>query len=161
MPKFASTMGLNFSNFFQSRPIDPNAAAELISKLSSGSVKSAKIFSHQDSDLAFMKAARAHRLTLAVGCTNAELADLAAGKTKPLVDVIRQFTDVVAWVCVGNEPLGSWYGGQYNSVLVPAVRNVAAAFKQEGWTIGVTVPQNFEFMQDSYPPSAGSVKPDL
>jgi len=67
----------------------------------------------------------------------------------------------VAWVCVGNEPLGSWYNHAYDALLVPAVTNVANAFKQAGLAIGVTVPQNFEFMQVSYPPSQGSVKPEL
>jgi exo-beta-1,3-glucanase (GH17 family) len=124
-------------------------------------VTSAKIFSHQGGDLTFMQAARAKKLTLAVGCTNEELAGLADDKTGPLVNLIGQYKDIVAWVCVGNEPLGSWHGGKYNSKLVPAVTNVAAALKKAGLAIGVTVPQNFEFMQDSYPPSAGSVKPGL
>ena len=158
MIKFASTMGVNFSNYFQSKPIDPNAAATQIAGLP---VKSAKTFSHQGGDLAFMKAAQARKLALAVGCTNDELADLAKGNTQSLVNAIRPFADTVAWVCVGNEPLGSWYNGQYNGVLVPAVQNVAKAFKQAGLDIGVTVPQNFEFMANSYPPSAGSVKPGL
>ena len=158
MIKFTSTMGVNFSNYFQSRPVDPIAAATQIAGLP---VTSAKTFSHQGSDLAFMTAARGKKLTLAVGCTNDELADLATGNTQPLVNAIKPFADIVAWVCVGNEPLGSWHQGKYNSVLVGAVTNVAAAFKKAGLDIGVTVPQNFEFMANSYPPSQGSVKPEL
>jgi hypothetical protein len=158
MIEFTLTMGVNFSNYFQRIPIDPTLAATQIAGLP---VASAKTFSHQGGDLAFMKAAQAKKLTLVVGCTNDELAQLASGNTRPLVAAIEPFTDVVAWVCVGNEPLGSWHSGQYNGVLFPAARNVAAAFKQAGLDIGVTVPQNFEFMQDSYPPSAGTVKPDL
>jgi len=74
---------------------------------------------------------------------------------------LQGLADTVAWVCVGNEPLGSWYNHAYDALLVPAVTNVANAFKQAGLAIGVTVPQNFEFMQVSYPPSQGSVKPEL
>lgn len=158
MIRFGTTMGVNFSNFFQSKAIDPGTAAAQIAGMS---VKSAKTFSHQGSDLAFMKAARANGLTLAVGCTNDELAGLAAGITQPLVDAITPFRDVVAWVCVGNEPLGSWHRGKYNDVLSPAVDNVVTAFKRAGLDIGITVPQNFEFMQTSYPPSQGAVKPEL
>jgi exo-beta-1,3-glucanase (GH17 family) len=158
MVKFASTMGVNFSNYFQSNPIEPSVAVSQILALP---VTSAKIFSHQGSDLKFMEVARASGLTLAVGCINEQLLDLAQGNTQPLVDAIKPFSDIVAWVCVGNEPLGSWHHGKHNSVLVPAVTNVANAFKQASLDIGVTVPQNFEFMANSYPPSKGSVKPEL
>jgi exo-beta-1,3-glucanase (GH17 family) len=158
MIKFSTTMGVNFSNYFQTQPVSPTTAAEQIAGLPVGA---AKTFSHQGGDLAFMKAAQARKLGLAVGCTNDELAGLAQGTTQPLIDAIRPFADSVAWVCVGNEPLGSWYNGKYNGVLVPAVQNVAAALKQAGLDIGVTVPQNFEFMANSYPPSQGSVKSDL
>src|SRR5687768_14744635 len=88
MIKFTSTMGINFSNYFQSNPVDPNTAATQIAGLP---VTSAKTFSHQGSDLAFMTAARVKKLTLAVGCTNDELADLATGNTQPLVNAIKPF----------------------------------------------------------------------
>jgi hypothetical protein len=69
MVKFTSTMGVNFSNYFQSNPIHPNAAAKQIRGLP---VTSAKIFHHEGSH-DFMKAAQANGLTLAVGCTNSRV----------------------------------------------------------------------------------------
>ena len=62
MIKFTSTMGVNFSNYFQRIPIDPTLAATEIAGLPG---TSAKTFSHQGGDLAFMKAAQARKLTLA------------------------------------------------------------------------------------------------
>ena len=158
MIKFASTMGVNFSNFFQSRPIDPNTAAKQIAGLP---VKSAKIFSHEGSDLKFMTAAQTNGLTLAVGCTNAELQGLADGKTQSLIGAIKPLADIVSVVCVGNEPLGSWQPPAYKNLLIGACENVRLALASEKLDIGVTVPQNFEFMATSYPPSAGAVNPDL
>ena len=158
MLNFASIMGVNYSSYFQSVPVDPVSAEAQIAGLP---VTSVKTFTH-DYDLPFIKAAQAQKnLTLAVGCTNDELAGLANGNTQSLVSAIAPFADTVAWVCVGHEPLGSWYNHAYDALLVPAVTNVANAFKQAGLAIGVTVPQNFEFMQVSYPPSQGSVKPEL
>jgi len=159
MPKFTSTMGVNYSSYFQSVHVNPVSSAAQIAGLP---VTSVKTFSH-DYDLPFIKAAQAQKnLTLAVGCTNDELAGLANGSTaQALVSAIAPFADTVAWICVGNEPLGSWFNHAYDNLLVPAVSNVANAFKQAGLPMGVTIPQNFEFMQVSYPPSQGSVKPEL
>src|SRR5882757_52608 len=158
MPNIASIMGVNYSSYFQSVPISPVSAAAQIAGLP---VTSVKTFTH-DYDFPFIKAAQAQKnLTLAVGCTNDELAGLANGNTQSLGSAIAPFADTVAWVCVGNEPLGSWYNHAYDALLVPAVTNVANALKQAGLAIGVTVPQNSEIMKVSYPPSQGSVKPEL
>src|SRR5260370_33740069 len=93
MIKFTSTMGVNFSNYFQKIPIDPTFAANQIAGLP---VTSAKTFSHQGGDLAFMKAAQAKKLTLAVGCTKDELAGVASGDTQPPVAAPRQLASSVA-----------------------------------------------------------------
>ena len=72
------------------------------------------------------------------------------------------YANNICWICDGNEPLGSWYHGAYKEVLAPAVENLFSALRTAGLTqIGVTVPQNFEFMASSYPPSAGAIKPEL
>jgi glycosyl hydrolase family 17 len=79
-----------------------------------------------------------------------------------LIATIKRFKDIVSLVCVGNEPLGSWYHGVFNNLLFKACDNVRLALGVAGLNdIGVTVPQNFEFMAASYPPSAGAVKPEL
>jgi exo-beta-1,3-glucanase (GH17 family) len=159
MPPSSAILGVNFSNAFQSKPIDPSLAAGQIASLP---VTCAKTFGYHDRNLAFIKAAHARKqLTLAVGTLNAELSDLARGITQPLVDAIGPFAEIVSWLCVGNEPLGSWYNHEYDRLLVAAVTNVHNALQRAGLKIGVTVPQNFEFMANSYPPSAGTIKPAL
>jgi exo-beta-1,3-glucanase (GH17 family) len=154
----SSIMGVNFSNRFQSAPIDPTSTARQVAALP---VTYVKTFGYQDGDLAFIKAAQAQKLTLAVGIPDSELQNLAENTTRPLVNAILPVAGIVSWLCVGNEPLGSWKNNQYNDLLVPAVTNVNNAFQKAGLKIGVTVPQNFEFMQSSYPPSNGAIKTEL
>lgn len=158
MIKLGSTMGVNFSNSFQSTPIDPKKAAAQVAGLP---VRCAKTFSHEGDDLVFMSAARENKLTLAVGCTNDELEALSIGYTESLTQAIKPIADVVSLICVGNEPLGSWQPAKYKNCLAKAVENVRLALGNAGLDIGVTVPQNFEFMQTSYPPSQGAIKPGL
>jgi Glycosyl hydrolases family 17 len=151
------TMGVNFSNNYQSNPVDAKLAADQIAKLP---VTIAKTFNYVGRDKQFIDAvAQSHpELKLAVGTTNADLAIFAQGNTKALMDAIRPIKNSVSMVCVGNEPLGSWYNGQFDKVLVGAVANVARALDSEGINAAVAVPQNFEFMGESYPPSAGIIQ---
>ena len=44
--------------------------------------------------------------------------------------------------------------------LVPACTNVHKLLQRNGWRIGVTIAQNFEFMKTSWPPSGGEIKPE-
>jgi exo-beta-1,3-glucanase (GH17 family) len=151
-------MGLNFSNDFQSNPVDPRKAMGEIAL----NVYMAKTFSLSPSSLQFMQAATANNppLRLAVGAPNDMLDDFRKGNTDRFINTIRPFASNIAWVCIGNEPLGSWYNDRYLDVLGPAVENVYNALQKAGLSgVGVTVPQNFEFMNVSYPPSAGTIKP--
>ncbi|GGJ03453.1 glycosyl hydrolase family 17 protein [Neoroseomonas lacus] len=157
-PQFV--MGLNFSNDFQSSPVDAHAAVNEIAT----HVYMAKTFSLSSRSMEFIAAATAHNMPvrLAVGTPNDMIQDFANGKTSDFIERIRPYAKNICWICVGNEPLGSWHNGAYNDILAPAVTNVYAALQAAGLTgIGVTVPQNFEFMANSYPPSAGSIKPEL
>lgn len=157
-PQFV--MGLNFSNDFQSSPVDPRQAVNDIAI----HVFMAKTFSLSTSSMQFIRAATVHDapVHLAVGTPNDMLRDFASGNTTEFIDKIRPFAQNICWICVGNEPLGSWYNGIYNDILAPAVSNVYTALQKAGLTgIGVTVPQNFEFMASSYPPSAGAIKAEL
>jgi exo-beta-1,3-glucanase (GH17 family) len=157
-PQFV--MGLNFSNDFQSSPVDPRKAVDDIAI----HVYMAKTFSLSASSMEFIRAAAAHNLPLrlAVGTPNDMIRDFAAGNTAEFINKIRPIAQNICWICVGNEPLGSWYNGIYNDILAPAVINIHSALQNAGLTgIGVTVPQNFEFMSSSYPPSKGAIKPEL
>jgi exo-beta-1,3-glucanase (GH17 family) len=157
-PQFV--MGLNFSNDFQSSPVNPRQAVNDIAS----HVYMAKTFSLSASSMEFISAATSHNLPvkLAVGAPNNMLKDFASGNTSDFIAKIRPYAQNICWICVGNEPLGSWNNGIYNNILAPAVSNVHAALQKAGLNgIGVTVPQNFEFMASSYPPSSGAIKPQL
>jgi hypothetical protein len=155
-------MGLNFSNSLQSKPIDPSKAAFQILKL----VEMVKFFAFSDSEVAFLKALKnnAPSARVAVGSTLDQMLEFANNESSGWVDLLTSNTawPWTSWICVGNEPLGSWYNGQYNNSVVPAVQGLYNSLTNAGVSgVGVTVPQNFDFMQISYPPSAGAIKPEL
>ena len=78
-----------------------------------------------------------------------------------MIAAIKPYAKSIDWLCVGNEPLGSWHQGRYLNLLVPAMQNVHNALKGAGLQIGVTVPLNYAIMANSYPPSAGQFNPSL
>lgn len=149
-----TTMGVNFSNGFMVPPVDPKHAAQQIAALP---VTRAKTFAYRGADNLFIAQAATDKLRLAVGIPNGDLQTLSEGNTQPLIDAIRPYAASIDWLCVGNEPFGDWYGGAYLKLLVPAMRNVQGALQKAGLgKIGVTVPQNFSIMGNSFPPSAGA-----
>ena len=148
-----SVMGMNFSNDLQSTPIAPSTAMAQIAPL----VGRAKTFSLSQRSLSFIGQAQHYPgFMLAVGTPNDMLQDFAAGKTTEFLNTIQPYLNNIDLICVGNEPLASWWNGKYNDFLAPAVKNIFSATGKP-----VTVPQNFEFMATSYPPSAGAIKPEL
>ena len=154
----STTMGVNFSNQFMPQPVAPATAATQIAALP---VMRAKTFSYHGADLQFIQAASTRNLRLAVGIPNAELEALAKGQTQALIAAIKPYARSIEFLCVGNEPLGSWHGGRYLNLLVPAMQNVHKALLQAGLQIGVTVPLNYSIMGASYPPSAGQFSQSL
>jgi hypothetical protein len=153
----AAVMGMNLSNAFQSTPLPLVQGAQQIAKLPVGLVK---LFSSKGADPNFWNAVSKNGLKVALGTTNDEIIRLASGGPNPglLVQGIKNVASMISWICVGNEPLGSWYGDKYYPYLSKAVRNLYDALQSANLKIGVTVPQNFEFMEVSYPPSAGAIK---
>ena len=119
-PQFV--MGLNLSNDFQSSPVNPRQAVNDIAT----HVYMAKTFSLSESSMEFISAATSHNLPvkLAVGAPNNMLKDFASGNTSDFIAKIRPYAQNICWICVGNEPLGSWNNGIYNNILAPAVSNV-------------------------------------
>ncbi|HUA78375.1 MAG TPA: glycosyl hydrolase family 17 protein [Acetobacteraceae bacterium] len=155
-------MGMNFSNEFQSNPIAPDTAATQLERIVGIPNGMVKTFSLAQRTTAFIKDAFMRgTLSLAVGSSNDDIERFATGNTQGFLDQIAPYVGKIPWICVGNEPLGSWYNGKYNAALPGAVENLSLALGSRKWNIGVTVPQNFEFMQISYPPSAGTIKPEL
>jgi len=119
-----------------------------------------KLFSRRGAGPNFWDYVLTNHIKVALGTTNEEIQTLANGGPNPdlFVQRIKNFAPAISWICVGNEPLGSWYGDKYYPLLGRAVANLHAALQRAQLKIGVTVPQNFEFMEVSYPPSAGKIK---
>lgn len=156
----STIMGMNLSNYYQSKPIPLDKAVSQINNLP---VSIVKLFSLCGVDEGLFSYASHNRMSLALGTLNSELSEFAAGNTGPFLKKIKPYASIISWICVGNEPLGSWYDHKFDGVLSPAVSSLYQALQQDSATqhIGVTVPQNFEFMQVSYPPSHGTIKPAL
>ncbi len=152
-----AVMGMNLSNAFQSTPIPLERGAAQIAKLPVGLVK---LFSQKETGPNFWDCVLKNGLKLALGTSNDDIISFAGGGpvASTFVQTIKPYAQAISWICVGNEPLGSWYGDQYYPYLGKAVRNLYDALDSANLKIGVTVPQNFEFMQASYPPSAGVIK---
>jgi exo-beta-1,3-glucanase (GH17 family) len=153
-----SVIGMNLSNTFQSNPIPLASGAAQIAKLPVGLVK---VFSTRGADATFWKRVSDDGLKVIVGIPNDDILNIAAGgdSAKLIINQIKPYAEAISWVCVGNEPLGSWYGDKYSPYLSKAVGVVYDVLQSSGLkNVGVTVPQNFEFMETSYPPSAGAIK---
>jgi len=162
----ATVMGMNLSNKYMSTPISLVNAATMLKTIGIDFVKLFE-WDNEVKDLNF----RRYVKQVALGIPNDKLPDLAdSTKATALVDKMITdcggsdlFQSLVRWVCVGNEPLGSWFGDKYVSYLAPAVINVHNALHDRKLEkIGVTVPQNFEFMDSSpahvWPPSQGMIQ---
>jgi exo-beta-1,3-glucanase (GH17 family) len=150
--KFASTVGVNFSNTFQKTPISATTAASQIAGIGAGVVK---MFNYTQTD--FIKAAKAQGLQVILDVPNDGLSDLSKNITSAVVDVVKQYPDTIIMVCVGNEPLGSWWNNAYNDLLTSAIQNLNTALIAAEVPTPLTVPFNFAIMGASYPPSAGAL----
>lgn len=164
MPSLPSNVviGINFSSQYQSVPVNALKAAEQLGKI----VGVVKTFSLEKRALDFVLEAKKGKYLshLAVGSTNGDLVDFAQDKAGGFLDQLEANAispDMISWICVGNEPLGSWYQNKYTNLLAPAVENLHSALQKRNWKVGVTIPQNFEFMAKSYPPSSGVIKAEF
>jgi hypothetical protein len=149
-------MGMNLSNAFQSNPIPLQNGAVQIAKLP---VSLVKLFS-LETDPNFWLPVSQYGLKVALGIPNETIEKIAAGgdTAQLIVSQIKPYAQAISWICVGNEPLGSWYNNKFTPYLARAVGRMYDVLQSNKLNIGVTVPQNFEFMQTSYPPSAGAIK---
>jgi Glycosyl hydrolases family 17 len=157
----ATVMGMNVSTQFMPRKMPMVAAVTAVNNMG---ISSVKLFDWDAVDGNFIHYVANSNLSIALGIPNNRLADLSTpnGANAVVAEMINRLSSAfgkVRWICVGNEPLGSWYNDQYLSVLAPAVTNVFKALQAKNYpSIGVTVPQNFEFMGTSWPPSASKIK---
>lgn len=152
----ANVVGVNYSNTFQSSPINDTDAAKQIQALGATSVK---LFNYTQTG--FLDQARANRFSVLVDVPNAGLEDLYNNNTSELVNAIASYTDVIETVCIGNEPLGSWQPEIYKTYLPKAVSNAYAAFQKQRLNVRITVPFNYAIMGNSWPPSSGTFDTEL
>jgi exo-beta-1,3-glucanase (GH17 family) len=146
-----NVVGVNYSNTYQSAPISDADAATQIKALGATSVK---LFNYTQTS--FLDQARAQGLSVLIAVPNDGLQALSNNDTAALVSTIRNYTDVITGVCIGNEPLGSWQPPQYATYLPTAVSNVYAALSSNGLQLEITVPFNYSIMGASWPPSQGA-----
>lgn len=156
-----STIGVNFSNTFQSngKKVGADVAA---SQISEAGIKTVKMFTYDQVD--YIRAFSQKGLQVLVDVPNGELAACANNDQTTISKIISVLSDnsaAIPMLCVGNEPLGSWWNGQYTDVLVPALKNIKSAINAKGLSTKVTVPFNYAIMGNSYPPSAGSLNSSI
>lgn len=156
---FASTIGANFSNTYQSNPVPDSTAATQISGTGIGVVK---MFNYTETDA--ITDLISAGLQVLVDIPNDDLlilSDTTNEKYKEtmskVISVLSSGGSNIPMICVGNEPLGSWWGGAYTDHLVPALKNVKSNITSNKLSTKVTVPFNYAIMGTSYPPSAGAL----
>jgi hypothetical protein len=167
----ATVMGMNVSNKFMSKPIPLLNAVPELKRLGIGFLK---LFDWDavNRDFAMSMTQSSPPIQAALGIPNYMLTRLSTpeGAQSLWDDVAKAcsygpYPDTllfnVRWICVGNEPLLRGYNDQYLSVLSKAVNNLYGILQKSinYKKMGVTVPQNFDFMGDpSWPPSAGRIQ---
>ena len=147
-------MGMNFSNTFQSTPIKAKKATSQISGLGTGVVKT---YNYTQTDV--IEEAKKSLIQVVLGIPNDKLKSLSKNDATALaavVDVVKSYDNIIM-ICVGNEPLGTWWKGAYNATLVPSMKNLKTALKAANVARPLTVPFNFAIMGVSYPPSKGAL----
>ena len=151
--KIDTFLGFNFGLDLAVNPLSVTEAAALLA--SRCPVAHAKLFNYRADYLTALRDAGFQHVV--VSLPNKHLSDTNAPSA--LARVLAPFAaaGMHLTVAVGNEPLASWYGGKYDSLLVGALRNVRAALDARGLSgVRVTVPFQFGVLGQSYPPSAGS-----
>ncbi|MFT5779733.1 MAG: hypothetical protein ACI837_002692, partial [Crocinitomicaceae bacterium] len=151
--KFASTVGVNFSNTLQSKPTPITTAITDISAIGG---KMVKMFNYTETD--FIDAAQAKSFQIILAVPNDGLQDLADNKCSAVVDMVKKYPGTIIMVCVGNEPLGAWWNGAFTNLVVPAIQNLNAALIAAKIPTPLTVPFNYAIMDVSYPVSSGALK---
>ncbi len=68
---------------------------------------------------------------------------------------------IIKTIVVGNEPLGTWYDGEFNDLLVPAIKKVSLSLNKIMPYKDISVPFNFAIFTNTYPPSNSIVSPSL
>ncbi|RBW55854.1 hypothetical protein DS884_16020 [Tenacibaculum sp. E3R01] len=158
---FNTTVGVNFSNTFQSSGKQVSAATAA-SQIKATGVGAVKMFTYNQATC--ISAFAAQGLQVLVDVPNGDLELCANNDTTTINAIIKVLSDnsaTIPMICVGNEPLGSWWNNAYSPYLVDALTNIKAAIKAKGLSTKVTVPFNYAIMGNSYPPSAGSFNSGL
>lgn len=156
---FVGTYGVNYGRIADNLP----PPTEVVRLLQMARIKNVRIF---DSDHSVLDAFRNSGLNLAIAIPNGLVKDIAANPSKAMdwvnenVQPYYPSVRIVA-VIVGNEILGG--SGDLAEALYAAVVNVHDALKAVRLSskIEVNTPHSEAVFGTSYPPSAGTFRPDL
>jgi|TARA_A100001011_G_scaffold262564_1_gene271097 hypothetical protein len=77
------------------------------------------------------------------------------------IQKLLPYQSIIECIAVGNEPLGFWYNGEFDELLVPAMKIVSDTLKYTFQNIYLTVPFNFAIFDNTYPPSQSIVLPSI
>ncbi|MCI5081827.1 MAG: glycosyl hydrolase family 17 protein, partial [Saprospiraceae bacterium] len=157
---FASVIGLNFSDSLQSTAKKVQFK-QALSQITGTGVGVVKMFNYTET--AYFSALIDAGLQVLPAIPNDTLSILSKTSHEEyqttvnnIITVLQNGGTQMPFICVGNEPFGSWHGGKYVDVIVPAVQNIQKEITKAQLKTKVTVPFNFSIMGASYPPSKGA-----
>ena len=157
---FSSIVGVNYSRQYASNPLPPAQAMQQIKQ----SFNMVKLFKFE-ADV--VQAAVANGLEIALGTLNGQLAEFAAGTPSACsacdtyAVTIAPYKNSIKAIIIANEPFTT--SGADPAQLVPAMRNLSAAFKRMNppLDIPITTVLAFSTLAVSYPPEAGAFRPEF
>lgn len=148
---FKTTVGINYSNTYQSNPIlDTTAASDILAT----GIAPVKLFNY--TQVSFFNAATG--LQLVPGIPNSELSNLYNNDTAAIVNALTPYKSQIAAIMVGNEPLLE-NANLYGPMLATALTNLNTALVAAGITVPLSVPFNSGIESKSWPPSQGAFSP--
>ncbi|XP_075670156.1 glucan endo-1,3-beta-D-glucosidase-like [Castanea sativa] len=158
----AGSIGVNYGRIANNLP----SASKVVSLLKSQGLNRVKLF---DSDPAVLKALSGSGIKVTVGLPNELLFAAAAGNksfastwVQKNVAAYHPSTQIEA-IAVGNEVFVDPHNTTRSRYLIPAMKNLHDALVKNNFTndIKISSPIAFTALQNSYPSSAGSFRPDL
>lgn len=145
-----SPVGVAVSTLFAHHKI---AQGKLAAIVRARGITRAKLYQYSPTLIRTLETAGVREMV--VGIPNLELRNLAIspGHADKLVAEMEPFQHLISHVAVGNEPLASWWGGEFADKLPRALAHVQAALTRRGWQARATVALQADVLVDTWPPS--------
>ncbi len=155
---FSTTVGVNFSNTFQTDKVFNSDAA---SQINATGVNPVKMFVYDQSE--FMTDATNLGLSLIPGIPNDKLEGLAKNDPSTINDIVSAlspFKSHIQAIMVGNEPLLKEKAALYGSYLADALNYLDIGLKAASINVPLSIPFNSSVESVSWPPSKGAFTTD-